>query len=40
MEVGLEGVDKAHSVDFSFMLSEPFLAQPSEPRVEQPTAAL
>jgi sterol desaturase/sphingolipid hydroxylase (fatty acid hydroxylase superfamily) len=37
--VGLEGVDKARSVDLSFMLAEPFLAQPEGP-VEQSTAAL
>ena len=36
IEVGLEGVDKAHSVDFSFMLAEPFMAQRA-PSPEQPT---
>ena len=38
IQVGLAGVDKAHSVDISFMLAEPFLAQPTE-STEQPATA-
>lgn len=37
--VGLEGVDRARSVDISFMLAEPFLAQPTASS-EQSTQAL
>jgi sterol desaturase/sphingolipid hydroxylase (fatty acid hydroxylase superfamily) len=36
--VGLEGVEGARSVDFSFMLSQPFLPQP-EASVDQPSVA-
>ncbi len=31
IEVGLAGVDRARSVDISYMLAEPFLAQPASP---------
>lgn len=39
MAVGLAGIEKARSMDFGFMLSEPFLRQPAEAASDRETVA-